>query len=104
MWTLEEKQRLIDSIFCKYPIPAIFLAATESDRYEIIDGLQRLHTVMAFIEGGFPTLDGRYFDVTKFPTAKARADAGIFEMSDATAVIAEKEVTTLLDYIMALSQ
>lgn len=52
VWTLEEKQKLIDSILRKYPIPAILIAEreTEPGTYEIIDGLQRLHAIMSFIE------------------------------------------------------
>jgi hypothetical protein len=38
VWTLEEKQKLIDSILKDYPIPAILLAEKDG-RYEIIDGL-----------------------------------------------------------------
>jgi uncharacterized protein with ParB-like and HNH nuclease domain len=48
VWTLEEKQRLIESILKKYPIPAVLIAEreNESGSFEIIDGLQRLHTIM----------------------------------------------------------
>ncbi len=49
VWTLEEKQRLIESILNKYPIPAILLAEREhAATYEIIDGLQRLHAIISF--------------------------------------------------------
>ncbi|MEV9637873.1 DUF262 domain-containing protein, partial [Burkholderia pseudomallei] len=72
VWTLEEKQRLIESIVNRYPIPAILIAERKSgDGYEIIDGLQRLHAIVSFIETGFSTMDGNYFDVKHFPTAKA---------------------------------
>ena len=53
VWTLEEKQRLIESILKQYPIPAILLADRSEGGYEIIDGLQRLHTVVSFIESAF---------------------------------------------------
>ena len=40
VWTLEEKQKLIESILNKYPIPAILLAEKEGmpGTFEIIDG------------------------------------------------------------------
>ena len=43
VWTLKEKQKLIESILKKYPIPAILIAEREQEpgTYEIIDGLQR---------------------------------------------------------------
>lgn len=44
VWTLEEKQKLVESILNRYPVPAILLAEREEGGYEIIDGLQRLYT------------------------------------------------------------
>lgn len=105
VWTLEEKQRLIESILKKYPIPAVLVAEREGalGSYEIIDGLQRLHAIFSFIETSFPTLDGKYFDVEHFPTAKARADIGKFEKNSSKNKISQKEVGIILDYILALS-
>src|SRR5579875_2146300 len=103
VWTLEEKQRLIESILKQYPIPAILLADRADGGYEIIDGLQRLHTIMSFVESAFPTIDGKYFDVEKFPTAHQRAEGGLFEIQDGVPRISAREVTTLLDYSMAVS-
>jgi uncharacterized protein with ParB-like and HNH nuclease domain len=62
VWTLAEKQKLIDSILNAYPIPLILLvdkSAPSGLKLEILDGLQRLHTIVSFIENGFPTEDGR---------------------------------------------
>ena len=73
VWTLEEKQKLIDSILKDYPIPAILLAEKEG-RYEIIDGLQRLHAILSFIELAYPSQDGRIFNLSFFPTAKSYYD------------------------------
>src|SRR5689334_7976846 len=73
VWTLEEKQKLIEAILKKYPVPAILLAETEAKpgTYEIIDGLQRLHAIISFIETAFPTLDKKLFALEHFPTAKS---------------------------------
>ncbi|WP_026143500.1 GmrSD restriction endonuclease domain-containing protein [Xanthomonas sacchari] len=105
VWTLEEKQRLIESILKKYPIPAVLVAEREGaiGTFEIIDGLQRLHAIFSFIETSFPTLDGRYFDVKHFPTAKAASDNGKFEVNKSLAKISQQEVGVILDYILALS-
>lgn len=105
MWTLEEKQKLIDSILKKYPVPAILLAEKEDSpgTYEIIDGLQRLHAILSFIEMAFPTEADHYFNLEFFPTAKGYADAGAFESLADVNQITQKEVTTLLDYSLALS-
>lgn len=72
VWTLLEKQKLIESILKKYPVPAILFAEIEGTpgTFEIIDGLQRLHAIVSFIETSFPTLDGKLFNLEYFPTAK----------------------------------
>ena len=105
VWTLEEKQKLIESILKKYPIPAILIAERESmpGTYEIIDGLQRLHAIVSFIETSFMTLDGKLFDLQHFPTAKSRADEGLFAPNVADTYISQREVSTILDYSLALS-
>ncbi len=105
VWTLEEKQKLIDSILKKYPIPAILIAETNDKpgTFEIIDGLQRLHAIVSFIEHGFPTAEEKYFNLKLFPTAKSRATDGHFEEVKGAKYLGPKEVSTLLDYVMALS-
>jgi hypothetical protein len=104
VWTLEEKQKLIESLLKKYPIPAILLAERDGSpgTYEIIDGLQRLHSIVSFIENAFPLVEGKYFNVDQFPTAKAAADDHVFEKKS-TELIGSKEVSTLLDYALGLS-
>ncbi|WP_439381655.1 DUF262 domain-containing protein [Amycolatopsis lexingtonensis] len=67
VWTQVEKQKLVESVLKKYPVPAILLAERGSGDYEVIDGLQRLHTLVSFIEGAFPTLDGNTSTSPSFP-------------------------------------
>jgi Protein of unknown function DUF262 len=105
VWTLTEKQKLIESILKKYPIPAILIAERDGEpgTYEIIDGLQRLQAILSFIETSFPDLDNRYFNVNNFPTAKKNADDGLFEKNETGPYLAAKEISILLDYTLALS-
>lgn len=102
VWTLEEKQKLVESVLRRYPIPAILLAEREGGGYEVIDGLQRLHTLTSFIETAFTTLDDRYFTVAEFVTAKNRASEGKFKVSIGE-TLSSREVSTLLDYSIAVS-
>jgi hypothetical protein len=103
VWTLEEKQKLVASVLSGYPIPAILLAERE-DGYEVIDGVQRLHTFMSFIETAFATDDGQAFDVEQFPTAHTRSQEGAFVISDEQeARLSAREVGTYLDYSVAIS-
>lgn len=74
VWTLPEKQSLIDTIIKGYSIPMILLAVqaeSENKKYEIIDGLQRLDAVFSFIKGDYMYDNGKgmvdYFDLTALP-------------------------------------
>src|ERR1700730_4273011 len=100
VWTLEEKQKLIGSLLKKYPIPAILLAERDGSpgTYEIIDGLQRLHSIVSFIENAFPLAEGKHFNIDHFPTAKAAATDGAFKIEEGATFIGAKEVSTILDY------
>ncbi|WP_435232212.1 GmrSD restriction endonuclease domain-containing protein [Streptomyces althioticus] len=78
VWGVEEKERLIDSVVQKLPIPLILLAESSgehSGRLEVIDGLQRLNSVFSFIENEF-SLNGEYFDLATLADTKIRLDGG----------------------------
>ena len=49
VWTVAEKQRLIDSILKDFPLPLFLLAETQPTKgkpvWEIVDGIQRLNIV-----------------------------------------------------------
>lgn len=47
-WTPTQKSRFIESILLGIPTPAIFVAETEKGVWELVDGLQRLSTVLEF--------------------------------------------------------
>lgn len=57
VWTQEEKVAFIDSIMKNYSIPLFLLAQNTdekgNDQYEIIDGMQRLNSIVSFIENEF---------------------------------------------------
>lgn len=71
IWTLAEKECLIDSILNKYPIPLILLAENKDGKYEIIDGMQRLNAIFSFIENKFSYKD-KYFNLDSYPFAKQK--------------------------------
>ena len=57
IWSVDEKEKLIGSILQGYPIPLILLAERfqvhGTEKYEIIDGMQRLNAICGFIENLF---------------------------------------------------
>ena len=48
-WTPTQKARFIESILLGFPIPAIFVAEDDQGVWELVDGLQRVSTVLEFI-------------------------------------------------------
>ncbi|MGA7678299.1 MAG: DUF262 domain-containing protein [Dehalococcoidia bacterium] len=107
VWTQEEKVLLVESIMKGFPIPLILLAARPKEpgesKYEIIDGVQRLNAIFAYIENAFH-VSGKYFDVKEFTRAKLVADQGLFsQVSDDKPLLSQKECADLLDYQLAIT-
>ena len=51
VWTVSDRKKLIESLFQHYPVPSIFLYRRNENgeiRYDVIDGKQRLETVLMF--------------------------------------------------------
>lgn len=108
VWTVGEKQKLIDSILKDYPLPLFLLAdkgltAHGSAKLEVIDGMQRLNAIFSFIEQGFLLADA-CFDIGEFSRAKQAAEAGAFKEYPAeVARLSAKECADLLDYQLAVT-
>lgn len=106
VWSLDDKRKLIDSILNGYPVPLILLAEKHrvglSKYFEIIDGMQRLNAIFSFIENGFD-IDGKYFDVSQFSTAKNEQAKGVFTPQENVSLLSPDECSKLLDYDLAIS-
>jgi hypothetical protein len=48
-WDIERKSRLIESLLVRIPLPPIFVFEMPSSKWEVIDGLQRLSTILEFM-------------------------------------------------------
>jgi len=57
VWKRPQKSRLIESILRKIPIPSIYLAEDEDDKYVIIDGQQRINAIVQYLNDEYG-LDG----------------------------------------------
>lgn len=51
VWDSLKCSRLIESIILGLPIPPLFLLEVDTNKYELIDGLQRLTTLYNFVKG-----------------------------------------------------
>lgn len=45
-WSALQKSRLVESIILGIPLPSIFVAQTEEGKWELVDGLQRVSTIL----------------------------------------------------------
>jgi hypothetical protein len=107
VWTVAEKQRLIDSILQDYPVPLFLFAEKTTDgpdsSYDIMDGVQRLNAIFNFIENGF-LLGGRCFDVKEFARARQLAEHGVFSsVADDVTRLTPPECANILDYQLAVT-
>ncbi len=103
IWTIEEKQRFIDSIVKGLPIPLILLAEVEKSGmtiFEIIDGMQRLNTINSFIEGEF-TYNDQYFDLNTLVESKSLLDSG--QLVQNTPVLDRRICERFSSYILPIS-
>ncbi len=48
-WEKDQKSRFIESILIGIPIPTIFVQQMNDGRWEVIDGLQRISTILEFV-------------------------------------------------------
>lgn len=108
VWTLNEKQKLIDSILHGYPIPLILLATitleSGSKQFEILDGMQRLNALFSYIENHFP-VGGKYFDVQQLSRAKQLAEQGKFVAKTSPGeLLSAESCANFLDYTLAVTE
>jgi Protein of unknown function DUF262 len=48
-WDIKRQSALIESVFLGIPIPTLFMAANPDGTWELIDGVQRLSTLIHFV-------------------------------------------------------
>jgi uncharacterized protein DUF262 len=53
VWTIKQSSLLIDSFLCGLPVPPVFFYIDEENKNLVIDGQQRILTIVFFMEGYF---------------------------------------------------
>jgi Protein of unknown function DUF262 len=74
-WSANQKSRLIESILLGIPLPSIFVAQSESGAWELVDGLQRVSTILE-LQGELKNPEGDFkeplvLEATKYLPALA---------------------------------
>lgn len=60
-WGLNQKSALIESILLNIPVPSVFVSQREDGVWDVIDGVQRLSTIMEFV-GEYRDEDGQRYE------------------------------------------
>ena len=60
VWTNIQASKLVESFLLNIPVPVIYLARTQDNRYEVVDGLQRLTSVFKFLDNKLRSRDWVY--------------------------------------------
>ena len=102
VWSTEEKEKLINSICNKLPIPLVLVAKsnTTGNYYEIIDGLQRINAIISFIENEY-SYDGKYFNLDLFSATVLKKKSG--EITQKNPVLDEEVCKAILKYRIPVS-
>jgi len=103
VWSVEEKEKLIDSMLRDLPLPLFLVAEIACDTaytYELIDGLQRLNAIFAFLENEY-AINGNYFDLDSLADTKLLKDEG--RLTQKLPTLRREESTTFANYTVALS-
>ena len=48
-WNIGQKSKLIESLLLGIPVPSIFVFEKDDGKWELVDGLQRISTVLEFM-------------------------------------------------------
>jgi len=103
VWDRKKKSLLIESLLMNVPIPPVFLYESDLNRYEVMDGQQRLNTVMEFYENQFSLTGLETWDVLNgFTYAKCppRIQRGLDRRRlSATVLLAEHSKNGKRDFI-----
>lgn len=68
-WDENKRSKLIESFIMNVPVPPVFVYETEFDKYQVMDGLQRITTIIDFYDDKYkltglnqwPELNGRIY-------------------------------------------
>ncbi len=107
-WSNEQRSRLIESILLELPIPRIFVVENATGVIELIDGLQRISSVIQFIEPGaleLEALEPEGCDLIKELNGKRFADLPLklrlrLKRSSIRTVLIKRQSTSKLRYEM----
>lgn len=102
VWEVKEKSKFIESLIQELPVPLILLARVKehNNQSEIVDGLQRLEAIIAFLESRFK-VKGKYFDLQRDARTKQLLEEG--KLQQKQPILDEESCIRLLKYELPMS-
>lgn len=104
VWSIEEKEKFIDSLLNGFPIPMIIAAnyrkSNDENAFEILDGMQRLNAIISFIECEF-SVNGKYFNLETVAQTKSQKESS--EILQKEPVLDIDSCAKVLDYPVPFS-
>lgn len=94
VWDNKKKSLLIHSMLSGYPIPP-FYAAKNDDKYDMLDGKQRINAIVDFIAGKF--------ELENIPEVESPNDDGTMDMADITTLHFDELEESLRDELQDCS-
>jgi hypothetical protein len=61
IWSNLTKKKLIDSIKREYPLPVFFLHSKGNNKFDVVDGQQRIRAIMGYMKELFKDLDSKLY-------------------------------------------
>ena len=62
IWNIVRKSRLIESLLLRIPIPVFYVAADKDETWAVVDGLQRISTIHAYVADHFRLTNLEYLE------------------------------------------
>jgi|694.fasta_scaffold01332_21 hypothetical protein len=102
VWEHIEKSKFIESLLMGFPVPLVLLAKVSSmdNQLEIVDGLQRLEAIIAFLESRF-SVKGKFFDLRRDARTKQLLEQG--KLTQRQPLLDEESCIRLLKYELPVS-
>ena len=89
------------SVTKKGKITPLILLASQNDKYEIIDGMQRLNAIFGYIENHFGVfIDGveKYFNIPDYTFAQSQVTKGLVSPKIDSAYLTQEQVSAFIGY------
>ncbi len=76
-WSVQDESRLVESLFLGLPVPPIFVATNQDNTWEMVDGLQRISTLLHFAAA-----DAEFTEFEQGPVLEALGKDSPLRLSD----------------------